>query len=362
MNASSPSSQPSSQPSRAVEAYVRRAWEHGPGPVLRVVGSAYGLGIAMRHRLYEMGILRVRQPALPVVSVGGVTVGGSGKTPVAARIATWLIEDGFRVGIATHGFVDEIGVHRRLNPAADVDGGSDRRRVIEGLAARGSQVVVLDDGFQRRKLGRSLDVVVVDAETLAGQQVRYLPAGPYRERLEELRRATAIVVTRRAAAEPVAIEVANRLRGRFPHAAMYRCALSPGPLVAVNRAAAAVAPPAPTVAVAAVMKADLALAQMRDQHPSLIHLHPFSDHARLDFRTVAELTRQAGSDGIVGTLKDIDKLGETLGEATPLWYMADELEWESDPETLRERVREVAEGTTAESTIAGPDDAANGES
>ncbi len=348
---------------RPLEAYVRRAWDQGPGPLLRVAGSAYGLGIAFRHRLYEIGVLRIRQPSLPVVSVGGVTVGGSGKTPVAAQIAAWLIEGGFRVGVATHGFADEIGVHRRLNPAADVDGGMDRHRVIEGLAARSSQVIVLDDGFQRRKLGRDFDVVVVDAETLARETVRYLPAGPFRERFEELRRADAIVVTRRSADETVASEVGNRLRGRFPNAAVYGCALRPGPLTPVNRAAEAIGSPAPAVAVAAVMKADLALAQMRDRLPSLVRLHPFPDHARLDSRTVAELIREAGSGGIVGTLKDIARLEEALGETTPLWYMSDRLEWDTDPASLRERVCAVAEATTGEQAAPStePDAATTGE-
>lgn len=332
-------------PYRPVEAYVRRAWERGPGPLLRAAGSAYGMGIGVRHRLYEMGLLRVRQPALPVISVGGVTVGGSGKTPVSAEVAAWLIGDGFRVGVATHGFADEIVVHQRLNPAAAVEGGSDRRRVIEQLASRGCQVVVLDDGFQRRQLGRDIDVIVVDAETLAAGPVRYLPAGPYRERLEEMRRAAAIVVTRRAADAPVAVEVADRLRTRFPAAAVVRCALRPGSLRAVNRSAEAIGSPAPTVAVAAVMKADLALTQMRDRHPSIVHVHAFPDHVRLASVTVAGLMHEAGSAGIVGTLKDIAELEEAVAEATPLWYMADELEWESDPSTLRERLQAAAGGT-----------------
>ena len=333
----------SSDHARPLEAYVRRAWERGPGPLLRLAGSAYGLGIAVRHRLYELKVLRVMRPALPVVSVGGVTVGGSGKTPVAAEVASWLIEDGLRTGVATHGFADEIAVHRRLNPTANVQGGADRRAVVEEMAERGTEVVVLDDGFQRRKLGRVIDLVVVDAETLAAGPVRYLPAGPYRERVEQLRRAAAIVVTRRAVEQAVAVEVADRLDARFPDVAIFRCRLRPGPLVPANRAAAAIGSPAPAVAVAAVMKADLALAQMADRHPSLVRRYSFPDHARLDAGTVRGLVRQAGSAGIVGTLKDVAKLEDVVGEATPLWYMADELEWESDHSHLRQRVRTAVE-------------------
>lgn len=205
-------------------------------------------------------------------------------------------------------------------------------------------MVVLDDGFQRRKLGRDLDVVVVDSETLAAGPIRYLPAGPFRERLEELHRADAIVVTRRSADEAAANEVADRIRSRYPRADVSRCALRPGDLVAVNRAAEAVTSPAPTVGVAAVMKAELALSQMRDRYPSIVHRHPFPDHARLDPHVVDELTGEANSAGIVGTLKDLTKLEAQVGETTPLWYMADELTWETQPSALRDLARAVATG------------------
>jgi len=111
------------------------------------------------------------------------------------------------------------------------------------------------------------------------------------------------------------------------------------------------------------MQADLALAQMRDRLPSLVRLHPFPDHARLDSRTVAELIREAGSGGIVGTLKDIARLEEALGETTPLWYMSDRLEWDTDPASLRERVCAVAEATTGEQAAPStePDAATTGE-
>lgn len=340
------------QPSRSVEGYVRRAWDRGPGPVLRAAGTAFGLGIAIRHKLYDIGVMRSRRPALPVVSVGGVTVGGAGKTPVAAQVVGWLIAAGRAVGVATHGFPDELEVHRRLNPDASVLGGSDRLAVIERLAAAGCDVIVLDDGFQRRKLDRDLDVVVIDAETLGKGPVRYLPAGPYRERLAELRRASVIVISRRAAQEATAIREAQRIEGSFPEASVCRCALRPGGLVAVNRAAASVADPAPVVAVAAVMKADLALGQMRERYPSIEHVLSLPDHATFGPDEAADLVDRAGTAGIVGTLKDVEKLERTVGDSVPLWYMADEVEWETDPSILRTRVLSVASGGAGSSSEA----------
>jgi tetraacyldisaccharide 4'-kinase len=325
-----------------LETYIRSSWSGRPGPLLRLAGATFGLGIAARHRLYDAGLLRTRVPALPVISVGGVTVGGSGKTPVAAEIVGWIAEKGLRVGVATHGFSDEMEVHRRLNPGVMVGGARDRHGIISELADRGCQVVVLDDGFQRRQLARDLDIVVIDAETAASTAVRYLPAGPYRERLEELRRVAGIVVTRRVASASTAAEVRTRFERRFPDAAVGVVGLRPGRLIAANEAAACIASPAPAVAVAAIMKADLALAQMCDRIPTLVHTHAFSDHARFDPKTVEELIVDAGSAGVVGTLKDVVKLGPIIGAATPVWYVSELLVWEANEAALRERLADIA--------------------
>jgi tetraacyldisaccharide 4'-kinase len=133
--------------------------------------------------------------------VGNVTVGGTGKTPIAAWIAAELIDRGARPAIVLRGYGDdEPLVHRRLNPSIPVIVSSDRIAGIASARAAGATVAVLDDAFQHRQVSRAADVVLVSADRWPSSQ-RLLPAGPLREPLAALRRATIIVVTRKAASD-----------------------------------------------------------------------------------------------------------------------------------------------------------------
>jgi tetraacyldisaccharide 4'-kinase len=180
----------------------------------------YRAGVAFRNHRYDRGAFSVGRLPSPVVSVGNVTTGGSGKTPVVAALARTLAARGQRVAVLSRGYgrrsrapfvlvsdgklvsasVEESG-DEPLELARDVPGlavgvGADRldvgRKLHELLAP---DVFVLDDGFQHRRLGRNLDLVCIDAaEDLS--KLRLLPAGSLREPLSSLRRADAIVWTR----------------------------------------------------------------------------------------------------------------------------------------------------------------------
>jgi len=184
----------------------------------------YGLGVRLRGALYDSRLLSAeRVEGLRIVSVGNVNVGGTGKTPAVLHLAELLVQAGRKVGILTRGYgrqsqepltftgqgplpsVEDAGdeplLLARRCPSARVLVGADRRAMARrGREEFGLDVVLLDDGFQHRRLARDEDLVVVD-EAVGFGNGQLLPRGPLREPLSALNRATLFWV--RVAQSPV---------------------------------------------------------------------------------------------------------------------------------------------------------------
>ncbi|MFO1407247.1 MAG: tetraacyldisaccharide 4'-kinase [Steroidobacteraceae bacterium] len=200
-----------------------RAW-----PLL-VLALPYAFVIAVRRALYAIGLFRRRHVAAPVVVVGNLTVGGTGKTPVAAWLARELSLRGRRVGVVLRGYGgrwdgpprvveatddpavvgDEALLHARRSPHVVVIG-ADRAGAAGIAVGRGAEVVVCDDGLQHLALARDLEIVVVDGGRGFGTGW-LLPAGPLREPASRLERADVLVVTRRGGS----VDRAPRARGPY---------------------------------------------------------------------------------------------------------------------------------------------------
>jgi tetraacyldisaccharide 4'-kinase len=167
-----------------------------------------------RRLAYRRGWLGVHDLPLPSVAVGNLTVGGSGKTPIAIWIARHYVERGLRPGILLRGYGgDETLVHQHSVPEAVVVADPDRVAGAERALANGAQVLVLDDAYQRLDVHRDLNVLVMSAETT--RAVRWpLPAGPWREGWDALDRADAVIVTRKRASSEAAREMVRELEGR----------------------------------------------------------------------------------------------------------------------------------------------------
>lgn len=168
--------------------------------------SLYGAAAAVRRRAYRRGWLASQGVGVPVVSVGGLSIGGSGKTPIAGQIAAWLGERVARVGVVCGGYRGKAGdrvlrVPPAMNSSAAWYGDEPvmlARKIPEAIVVRGpdkvagavlaarlgARVVVVDDGFQHLKLRRALDVVVCGP----GDGLP-LPAGPGREWASAIRHA-----------------------------------------------------------------------------------------------------------------------------------------------------------------------------
>lgn len=325
----------------AWERRVRRAWREGPGPLLRLAAALFRAGAEVRDAAWSTGVLRPARAPVPVISVGGLTVGGSGKTPLAADLAR-RAGRGTRTAVVTHGFDDEMRVHRELGGGVSVVGGRDRLGAVEAAAAAGAEMAVVDGGFQHRRLWRDADVVAVPAGA-APSRARLLPAGPYREGFRALARADALVVVRRSAPAARARSLAGWLTRAFPDATVARCRLRPAGLGAANRAAAARRRADPAVAVASIMYPEVFLARLGEVgvRPEAEWVLP--DHGEPGAEAVGAMAGEAGDRGVVGTLKDVVKLRGALPDDVPLWCAREELVWEAGSDDLAARLADLTE-------------------
>ncbi|MCP3902580.1 MAG: tetraacyldisaccharide 4'-kinase [Planctomycetes bacterium] len=191
-------------------------------PLTAPASWAYGVAVARRNHRYDRG--EAARVARPVISVGNVTAGGAGKTPCVRWIARRLLAEGHRPVIAMRGYgardgaaSDEELEHRERLPEVPVVADPDRTSALRVFLPRHPEVdcVVLDDGFQHRRLHRDLDLVLVDA-TRDALDGRLLPRGYLREPVSALARADAVLVTR---ASGVDVALADRIaayHGRPP--------------------------------------------------------------------------------------------------------------------------------------------------
>jgi len=152
--------------------------------------------VALRNMLYDYGWLAVLRLPAPVISVGNLAVGGTGKTPLVAWIAAHLATQGHRPVVLMRGYGGDVkGNDEARMLAVPVVCNPDRVAAGHRALANGATCLVLDDGFQHRRLHRHVDIVVIDAlRPWAGGAV--LPLGLLREGLGSLRRAQVIVVSR----------------------------------------------------------------------------------------------------------------------------------------------------------------------
>ena len=186
---------------------------------LNLLSVPYRSMVAVRNRLYDQGIFRQEKLPCPVISVGNLTVGGTGKTPTVILLATMLREKGYRPAVLSRGYGgnaqtgintvsdgqhiltgwrqsgDEPVLIARAVPGVPVLTGP--RRILTGRAAVerfGADVLILDDAFQHRALFRDLDIVMLDAAHPFGNG-SLLPRGPLREPQGALRRAHLLIRT-----------------------------------------------------------------------------------------------------------------------------------------------------------------------
>ena len=237
------------------------------GPVMRFLRCALlplslllGILVRCRNGMYDTGLLATDRLPVPVISVGALTVGGAGKTPVVRYLAGRLRDAGYSPAVLSRGYGRKTGATRRAAPGATWQEVGDEPAFLAAMlpdvpvvvgpsrtaAGRlaieqfGANVLLLDDGFQHRRTGRVVDIVVHDASSRS-KSGRLLPAGPYREPISSLRRAHALVLTRTDQARSTESDTARiqarsaavgsaRIKGEFPHLAVIETVYDPAGL------------------------------------------------------------------------------------------------------------------------------------
>lgn len=310
--------------------------------LLSPLSSVFGLVVARLHAAYDND-----PPApgrIPSVSIGNLTVGGTGKTPVSAWFARRIRDAGAAPAIVMRGYgEDEMLVHRLLNPDVPVFGNSDRQVGVRSAAVRGADVAILDDAFQHRRAARVADVVLVSADRWNGE-VRLLPAGPFREPLRALRRAQLVLVTVKAA-RPEQIHSAVTAIREQTSSSVVTVDLLPSSFVEVGSHRTE-----PTTGWRG--RRVLAVSGIGDPaayHSQLaalgLEVEPlsFADHYRFEDAAVRRVQKAAqGFDAVVCTLKDAVKLGpKWSSSAVPLWYLSQSVVPRDGTEALDSVVQSV---------------------
>lgn len=194
----------------------------GVRELLCVPAALFGCVARLRAGLYDRRLLSVQEVGVPVVSIGNITAGGTGKTPMVALVVRTLIAQGYQPAILSRGYGSSPGVPNdealelaRLLP--ETEHVQEPRRVAGAarLVDRGADVIVMDDGFQHRHLARNLDLVLIDATRpvglprprKGGDAVQaFLPRGLMRENFDALKRADFLVITRADQVPPQELE------------------------------------------------------------------------------------------------------------------------------------------------------------
>jgi tetraacyldisaccharide 4'-kinase len=325
--------------------------------VRRLLGSLFGAAAALRVAAYRRGVLPRHRLRGPVVSVGNLSVGGSGKTPVVARVAEILRDEGFPVAVLSRGYRGRfagralvVGEGDGLSASAAEAGDEpamlarDLRGVVVAVGRRrddagrlvesrfGPRVHVLDDGFQHLRLARDLDLLCVDAADLSD---RPLPAGRLRERPEAAARADLLLVTGAAPGESEAL--ASRF-GRERTLRLTRRVVGFFGLDGTPRPA-----PRRPFLLAGIARPERFEADARSRCGETAGRAFFADHHAfrpLDVAEVARRAREAGADALLTTAKDAVRLPAAPPEP-PVVVMRIAAEI-ADEGRLRERLLAVA--------------------
>jgi tetraacyldisaccharide 4'-kinase len=325
------------------------AFEGKASDLLMPLSAAYGLVTSFRNFLFDRDWLSVKKLKAPVISIGNLTVGGTGKTPLVEYLAAMLLGAGKKPAILIRGYggrnrgtimlgagdrhgldaPDLVGdealmLHARL---AGVPVIVDRERHRGGTAAENLfpvDVFILDDGMQHRRLHRDIELVVIDALNPFSNG-RLLPAGPLREPPGGLRRADAVVLTRSKRRAPdrlpeAALKVLGRDRPVF-HA--YHEITGFSRLDGQDRLPDL--KEAGMIAFAGIGRPALFFEDLRSAGCRILETHAFPDHYRYrasDITFLAERVRSKQAVGLVTTEKDAQRLKGLPFGAIPVYYMS----------------------------------------
>ncbi|MCH8828036.1 MAG: tetraacyldisaccharide 4'-kinase [Planctomycetes bacterium] len=309
---------------------------------LSALSCCYGLAVRLRNFAFDVGLKKTHRAAVPVISVGNITAGGTGKTPFVAFLTDWFNSRGVKVALLSRGYrpfsqtpgADAVGspddttndeklVLDQLCPGVPHLQQRDRVNAAKiAVAEHGAQLLILDDGFQHRRLGRDLDIVLIDALNPFGYG-RLLPRGLLREPLSGLRRADLIVLTRAdQCADAEKLRILDLVRRHAPDCEIIEVAFRLDGLVNSTGDTATLASltDKPVVAFCGIGNPEsflrtLAACDVREFRVFPDHHH----YSETDVEEIAAIAGRHEAAAVVATLKDLVKIDQRKINAIPLW-------------------------------------------
>ena len=319
--------------------------------LLRLCEFPYSWVMRRRNARYDSGKAEVHRVGVPVVSVGNLSMGGTGKTPLVEWIARYLVRQrNLKVALVSRGYgaaadgVNDEAMELEL-ALPEVPHEQNRDRVAAALTVideHGSQVIVLDDGFQHRRLGRDLDIVLLDATEPFGFR-HVFPRGTLREPLAGLQRADVVMLSRADMIDEIAREEVRQHVELVAPEALW-CEVVHGPAGLINSEGGMLS--------LDVLKRKRVAVFCGIGNPKgfrhtldglgcdIARWREFPDHYRYTEEDIASIADWASdADLVLCTRKDLVKVREVCLGEVPLWAVGIELRFLVGEESLKKKLK-----------------------
>ena len=329
---------------------------------LRFVSIGYSFIVGLRNVLYSRGWLKAHRVNAAVICVGNITVGGTGKTPLVVWLYSQLFTN-FKCAILTRGYKSTQNPKLKTQdyfdePAVLADSCPDARVVInpdrvagaaEAIGQFGAEVLIMDDGFQHRRLARDLDIIAIDA-TLPFGYGKMLPAGLLREPVTSLRRAGAVVMTRcDQISEHQLSELEEKLRSINPAMVIAKSIHATASVRTTENgqidihllkdkkifAFCGIGNPNAFLSTVEILGSELVGSKVYDDH------HNYTDSCLTDICQQAE---RAGAELVLTTQKDWTKIRCDFESTVPFAYLEIEIEFLAGQDKLTALIRDTLAG------------------
>lgn len=311
----------------------------------------YGLGVWSRNRAFDVGWKRVARATVPVVSVGNLTLGGTGKTPCVEYVARAYRDFGKQVAILSRGYGADSGpndealvLEANLPDVPHLQGRDRAALAATAVDELESEILVLDDGFQHRRLHRDLDVVLLDATRPISREYLF-PRGSMREPVSGLKRAGLAIFTRcDQAGEAAVAEQRTWLGKRFPNLPTATATHAPVELIGTDDRTEPVAAlqGRPLGIVSGIGNPAAFRRTLADLRASAVGERTFPDHhnyTRSDVDALRTWAETLPADAwIATTQKDWVKLQIPDLAGRPLWAVRVGMQFLDGEDTVREKL------------------------
>ena len=331
-------------------------WMQCLKPILYLLSLIYGATVRMKIFLYRHGFLHLKSLPCKVISLGNITVGGTGKTPMAIWLAEFLTSEGIRVAILSRGYRgttshtvntvsdgrdvfsrphdvgdEPILMARRLKGVPVLTSQNRFRAGQHAISHFGAEILILDDGFQHMTLKRDMDFVLLDATNLLGNGY-LLPRGPLREPVSHLKRAHAFILTRCDQAGNIE-KITSTLSNTFPKIPVFKSVHRPYKLCTLGEHTfldVGVLSGSRILAFSGIANARAFMAMLKSIGLDVVQFKEYPDHYNYSRKELQHIQREAlalNVEAIITTEKDVVRIEDRWSNKLPLSFLAINMEF-----------------------------------